>query len=169
MTIGVVYCAVSDSFPRRCKIGKTFRHPATRIVELQKHYRSRHPFTEHGSLLVEHYSRVEWLTHQRLAERREPATEMFRCSPEEAMSAIRWAADEALRHPPAFQPRPEARPTSLAKGRGTSRKHDLRWLWLAIASVLIVVGVRVGQPELPNWLPRPVMNTLSLLERNPWP
>ena len=169
MTIGVVYCAVSESFPGRCKIGKTFRHPATRIAELQKHYRSRHPFTEHSSLLVEHYSRVEWLTHQRLAERREPATEMFRCSPDEAMATIRWAADEALRNPPVFQTRPKARSMTLAKGRGTRPKHDLWWLWLVAGLVLIVVGLRQWKPDIPVWLPTPAFNTLSRLEAASWP
>ena len=154
MTLGVVYCAESKSFPGRCKIGKTFRHPDQRIAELQRHYGCAYPFTKHDKLLVDHYSRVEWLVHQRLAHCREPATEMFRCTPEQAMAAIRWAADEALRNPPRYQPRPAARPRTLAKGRGI-RFRKSRWLpTLAAAAVLIATCFFCYRSALPEALLR---------------
>ena len=122
MTLGVVYCAASKSYPGRCKIGKTFRNVDLRIAELQRHYKSAYPFTKVGELLVDHYSRVEWLAHQRLAHCREPATEMFRCTPEEAMAVIRWAADEVRyeiqRNTKLDLSRPRSAPQNAGEGGG---------------------------------------------------
>ena len=167
MTLGVVYCAVSKSFPGRSKIGKTFRHPDKRIAELQKHYGCAHPFIRHDRLLVDHYSRVEWLAHQRLAHCREPATEMFRCAPEEAMAVIRWAAEEALRNPPQYQTRFQPRPQRAQKRWRRARLVLAPELALAGTLALAAIGLNSWQPDIPDWLPLPVQHTLDRIEH--WP
>ena len=164
MTIGVVYCAVCESYPGRCKIGKTFRNAAQRIAELQRHYRSHRPFVEHDNKLVDHYGRVEWLAHQRLAHCREPATEMFVCTPDEAMAAIAWATQEALRNPPSYKPRPQRAPKRW-QGRGAGGGHRHWRLIFVAAAAMIVVGLIRFQPAIPDWLPDQMQRACLWIER----
>ena len=167
MTIGWVYVAITDSFPGDCKIGFTLRSVPERMVELQRQYRTRHPFTAYDCMLVKNPRRVEWLAHQRLAIYRNPNTELFECSPEVGGAALLWAIDKVIeehrQNPYVMQPRPKRAPKRWRRAR---RSID----WLTILVMLALAALLI-QPAfwpnavLPGWLPAPLLRAEGLLTR----
>ena len=165
MTIGWVYVAITDSFPGDCKIGFTLRSVPERMKELQRQYRTRHPFTARESMLVKNPRRVEWLAHQRLAIYRNPNTELFECSPEAGKSAVLWAVDKVIeehrRNPYMIKPRPERAPKRWRRARRYPTVEAAAILFLVLALALLAKE----KPALPDWLPGPVYRTASLAEQ----
>jgi hypothetical protein len=88
---------------------------------------------------------------------------MFVCTPEEAMAAIAWATQEALRNPPSYRPRPQRAPKRW-QGRGSYRNHNPWPLVLVAVALLIIIGLRHFQPELPDWLPEDFQRAANRIE-----
>jgi hypothetical protein len=162
MTLGYVYICQNIGFPGRYKIGKTSRRPDERIAELQAHYGTIHPFTKVKAYMVPDYSRVEAYVHRRLRSRRDYKTEMFVCTREEAIAAVLWAHDEVSKL--RIAPRPQRAPNAGA-GRGSNRKSGNGTL--SVLALLVLIGwlVHHFEPEIPDWLPAPILRTGHLLER----
>ena len=167
MTIGRVYVGISESFPGNCKIGFTLRSVPERMAELQRHYRTRHPFTVRFELLVKNPARVEWLAHKRLAAYRKMGTELFECSPEMGRVAVLWAVDRVIeeerRNPSQITPRLERAPKRWRK----ARRPFPTGLFAILAGAGLLALVAIAKPALPAWLPEPISYTLLLMERLP--
>ncbi len=165
MTIGWVYIAVTRSFPADCKVGFTLRSVPERMSELQRQYRTIHPFTAFAAWRVKEPRRVEWLAHQRLGRYRNPGTELFECPPATAMldvqAAIKQVIAEEIAHPTRFRPRPQRAPERWRRAR-----PRIPGEMIAAAAVFVLVTLLVfSRPPLPDWLPEDIRNTAVMLEK----
>jgi len=87
---GWVYVITNKAMPGLVKIGYSTKDPAIRAKELN-HTGSPHPYLVEYEQLIEEPFQVEQKTHKLLVSKLE-AKEWFRCSPEEAISAIKQVA-----------------------------------------------------------------------------
>ena len=165
MTIGSIYVAVSESFPADSKIGFTLRPVPERMAELQRQYRTRHPFRAFNCMLVKHPRRVEWWAHRHLAQYRNPRTELFECAPAMAWGAVLWAIDKVIeeerRNPQVFRPRPERAPQRWRRARLSYQE----WLVAIAFAAPLIAWLVAGRPALPDWMPASVLYTADLTRR----
>jgi len=84
---GWVYVISNKAMPGLVKVGYSMKDPELRAAELN-HTGSPHPYLVDYEALVDNPHKLEQSCHRKLANRRE-GKEWFRCSPEEAVVAIR--------------------------------------------------------------------------------
>lgn len=84
----------NKAMPGLVKIGFSTKDPELRAAELN-HTGSPHPYSVEYELLIENPYQIEQKTHKHLSANRE-AKEWFRCSPEEAVSAIKQVAGNGI-------------------------------------------------------------------------
>lgn len=87
---GWVYVITNQAMPGLVKVGYSTKDPELRAGELN-HTGSPHPYLVEYELLIDEPYQVEQRTHSLLSSKRE-AKEWFRCSPEEAVAAIKQIA-----------------------------------------------------------------------------
>lgn len=87
---GWVYVITNKAMPGLVKVGYSTKDPELRAGELN-HTGSPHPYLVEYELLIEEPYQIEQKTHRLLSSKRE-AKEWFRCSPEEAVVAIKQIA-----------------------------------------------------------------------------
>lgn len=87
---GWVYVITNKAMPGLVKVGFSTKDPELRAKELQ-HTGSPHPYLVEYELLIEEPYEVEQKTHRLLSSNHE-AKEWFRCTPEEAVAAIKQIA-----------------------------------------------------------------------------
>lgn len=87
---GWVYVITNKAMPGLVKVGYSMKDPDFRAAELN-HTGAPHPYLVEYELLIEEPYTVEQKTHKLLSQKRE-AKEWFRCSPEEAVAAIKQIA-----------------------------------------------------------------------------
>ena len=87
---GWVYVITNKAMPGLVKVGYSTKDPELRAAELN-HTGAPHPYLVEYELLIEEPYTVEQKTHKLLSSKRE-AKEWFRCSPEEAVAAIKQIA-----------------------------------------------------------------------------
>lgn len=91
---GWVYVISNKAMPGLVKIGYSTKDPELRAAELN-HTGSPHPYLVEYDLLIENPYQIEQKTHKHLSSKRE-AKEWFRCTPEEAVYAIKQMAGEGV-------------------------------------------------------------------------
>ncbi len=89
---GWVYVITNKAMPGLVKVGYSTKDPDLRAEELN-HTGSPHPYLVEYELLIEEPYQVEQKTHKLLSAKRE-AKEWFRCTPEEAVAAIKQIAGD---------------------------------------------------------------------------
>lgn len=89
---GWVYVITNDAMPGLVKVGFTMKDPESRARQLNN-TGSPHPYLVCYELLAENPQRIEGLAHEALCGKNENK-EWFRCSVEEAISAIKRSAGE---------------------------------------------------------------------------
>lgn len=89
---GWVYVISNRAMPGLVKVGYSMKDPELRARELN-HTGAPHPYAVEYEVLIEEPYAVEQRTHKLLSTRRE-AKEWFRCSPEEAIAAIKQIAGD---------------------------------------------------------------------------
>ncbi|MEK6725095.1 MAG: GIY-YIG nuclease family protein [Deltaproteobacteria bacterium] len=87
---GWVYVISNKAMEGIIKVGHSTKDPELRAQELN-HTGSPHPYTVEYEMLIEEPYRVEQAAHKVLSEFHE-GKEWFRCTPEQAVSAIRQVA-----------------------------------------------------------------------------
>lgn len=87
---GWVYVITNKGMPGLVKVGYSTKDPELRAAELN-HTGSPHPYLVEYELLIDAPYQIEQKAHRLLAPKRE-AKEWFRCSPEEAVAAIKQIA-----------------------------------------------------------------------------
>lgn len=87
---GWIYVITNQAMPGLVKVGYSTKDPELRAGELN-HTGSPHPYLVEYELLIDEPYQVEQKTHRLLSSKRE-AKEWFRCSPEEAVVAIKQSA-----------------------------------------------------------------------------
>jgi hypothetical protein len=91
---GWVYVITNRAMPGLAKIGYSTKDPELRARELN-HTGSPHPYFVEYEMLVDEPYQIEQRTHKLLSTKRE-GKEWFRCSSEEAISAIKQIAGNAI-------------------------------------------------------------------------
>lgn len=91
---GWVYVITNKAMPSLVKVGFSTKDPELRARELQ-HTGSPHPYLVEYELLIEEPYQVEQETHRLLSSKHE-AKEWFRCTPEEAVAAIKHVAGNRI-------------------------------------------------------------------------
>jgi len=89
---GWVYVITNKAMPGLVKVGYTTKDPELRAEELN-HTGSPHPYLVEYELLIDEPYQVEQKAHKFLCAKRE-AREWFRCTPEEAVAAIKQIAGD---------------------------------------------------------------------------
>jgi len=87
---GWVYVITNKAMPGLVKVGFSTKDPELRAGELN-HTGSPHPYLVEYDLLIDEPYQIEQKTHRLLSSKRE-AKEWFRCTPEEAVAAIKQIA-----------------------------------------------------------------------------
>jgi hypothetical protein len=91
---GWVYVITNNAMPGLVKVGYSRKDPELRAEELN-HTGSPHPYLVDYELLIDEPYQVERKTHKLLSAKRE-AKEWFRCTPEEAVAAIKQIAGDRI-------------------------------------------------------------------------
>jgi hypothetical protein len=87
---GWVYVITNKAMPGLVKVGYSTKDPEIRASELN-HTGSPHPYLVEYELLIDEPYQIEQKTHKLLSSKRE-AKEWFRCTPEEAVAAVKQIA-----------------------------------------------------------------------------
>ena len=171
---GFCYVLVNPGLPGIVKVGRTIRDTNERASELWREYGTEHPFTVVSKHGVSDCCAVEALAHKLLARYRVPRSELFECRPQEAQAAIRKAARMILWSPWYLRvwywlmlPRPQRAPKRWRRARH-SWSGDLV---LVVIVGLVLAGLIVFKPDVPEWIPEAVRSSLlraeSLFLRSP--
>lgn len=91
---GWVYVVSNKAMPGLVKVGYSMKDPELRAAELN-HTGSPHPYLVDYEALVENPHKIEQSCHRKLAGQRE-GKEWFRCTPEEAIVAIKSLAGSQI-------------------------------------------------------------------------
>jgi hypothetical protein len=160
---GWVYVLTNAAMPGLVKIGLTTRNPTVRASELTAATGVPAPFVIAWCRAVSDCAYVESAVHRMLDDRRVSGKrEFFRCDVKTARQVIEAAAGSKLgrrylRPPPAPYRR-------AGKGRGRRGDDNLPAV-LALAGVALVAVLTLFRPPLPGWLPAPVLQGFTAIER----
>jgi hypothetical protein len=161
---GWVYCQ-SNAGLIGYKIGRTIRCPAVRANENTRGYGTAYPFVVASKHMVSDCVAVETLAHRRLADFRIDRSEMFECDLKTAQAAIAWAAKVVLRRAWYWRlwyrlvlPRPMRAPKRWRRARHSYRE----WLVATLLAAPLIAWLIAGEPDLPAWMPAPVLYTAQL-------
>ena len=91
---GWVYVITNNAMPDLVKVGYSTKDPELRAKELN-HTGIPHPYLVEYELLIDEPYKIEQKTHKLLSERHE-GKEWFRCSPEEAVAAVKQVAEKGI-------------------------------------------------------------------------
>jgi hypothetical protein len=140
-TPGWIYVLASQSHPGVVKIGRTSRHTAGRMIEIdQSEYAAFGPWTEVWSRAVADCVHVETAAHRMLANRRVRLNrlvckELFRIDTTEACRVVEAAAGSLTAVRPLL-PRPARRRTAFR-----FRPRRRRFWGQAVAAVMLVLAL----------------------------
>lgn len=90
---GWVYIITNKAMPDLVKVGYSTKDPQLRAAELN-HTGTPHPYLVQFDMLIENPREIEQLAHAHLSEYRE-GKEWFRCSVDQAVSAIQFFAGKS--------------------------------------------------------------------------
>lgn len=163
---GWVYILTNEAMPGMVKIGLTTRTPKERAAELSGASGVPLPYAVAWARAVSDCAYVEIVVHRMLDDRRvNGKREAFRVDVATARQVIEAAAGSMLGRRWLTPP-----PRQAGRGKGRRKRGgDLTGFWVGLAALVLVVLLVVFRPTLPSWLPGPVLNALSTVERHHGP
>ena len=169
---GWVYILTNEAMPGLVKIGLTTRTPKERAAELSRATGVLLPYVVAWARPVSDCAYVEKAVHRMLDDKRvNKDREGFRVTVKTGRQVIEAAAGSMLVGGWGYIVRQLWRSMlglDAKRGRGRirrKRRGDLTGFGLAVAGVVLVVVLVHFQPALPGWLPGPMGEAFSAIER----
>jgi hypothetical protein len=163
---GWVYVLTNSAMPGLVKIGLTTRNPTIRASELTAATGVPAPFVIAWCRAVSDCAYVESAVHRMLDDRRVSGKrEFFCCDVKTARQVIEATAGSKLGR--RYLRPPPASPGRAGKGRGRRKRKggDSLPALLALSGVGLVAVLALFRPPLPSWLPAPMLQAFTAVER----